>query len=167
MLLLSVCNRAGFPNMFTVLGPNTYLGHNSMIFMMECTTSHIVKVLQWMASKHLKWVNVKEQVQDEYNAELKPRYKHTPWLLGGCSSWYLDAGGSSSEVLWPGLCIEFKHKAEKFSPEDWHAAEHTANAVSAAGTVLVARLASPAAGARAAAAVRKRAAKSALDWSGA
>lgn len=65
-----------------------------------------------MKSKKLKCVEVKQPVQQQFNEEVQERLKGSVWLSGGCSSWYLKQGnegsqGSSSAVLWPGLCTEY------------------------------------------------------------
>ena len=55
-----------FPNMFFLLGPNTTLGHNSVVFMAECQCDHIIKLLKELAAQQLSYVRVKEKVLESY-----------------------------------------------------------------------------------------------------
>lgn len=84
----------GFPNMFTLLGPNSWLGHNSMIFMTECAVNLIVKVINKLGScgGKLRWWEVSESALRRFSAEARVRLQGSVWLSGGCSSWYLPAG---------------------------------------------------------------------------
>jgi hypothetical protein len=80
---------AGYPNAFIILGPNTTLGHNSMVFMAECQVNYILQMLLWMQRDQLKWVTVRTAAMDAFNERLQQRLQHRVWLSGGCNSWYL------------------------------------------------------------------------------
>lgn len=95
----------GFPNFFTVLGPNTGLGHNSIIFMLECQTKMIARVVRQSRRRGWGLVAVRHEVQERYNDEMQRRLANTVWA-SGCKSWYQHASGRIN-TLWPGLTTEF------------------------------------------------------------
>lgn len=82
----------GFPNFFIMYGPNTNLGHNSIIFIIECQVNHIVALLQ-NAVKKQSSVEVKEEVFDEYQKLVRKRMGSTVWVES-CNSWYRTEDGT-------------------------------------------------------------------------
>jgi cation diffusion facilitator CzcD-associated flavoprotein CzcO len=111
---------AGFPNLFILMGPNTGLGHNSVVYMIECQVAYVVKCLQWMQKAGLEWLEVKEQAQERFFGRLQENLKRTVWLGGGCKSWYLDGMGGSF-VLWSGLCLSYWWQTLWVKKADWNA----------------------------------------------
>jgi cation diffusion facilitator CzcD-associated flavoprotein CzcO len=105
----------GFPNLFFVIGPNTGLGHNSMIYMIECHLDYIVGCLRRMRRRGIASVEVRAEVQAEFNAELQRRMSTTVWTTGGCTSWYLTPEGRNT-TLWPGLTWRFRRATRRFDP---------------------------------------------------
>lgn len=83
---------AGFPNLFVLYGPNTNLGHNSIIFMLECQFRYIIRCIRHCQSQSRRRLTVKIEVQDRYNRALQEQFAGTTWA-GGCSSWYKAASG--------------------------------------------------------------------------
>uniref|UniRef100_A0A383W441 Flavin-containing monooxygenase n=1 Tax=Tetradesmus obliquus TaxID=3088 RepID=A0A383W441_TETOB len=116
---------AGFPNLFMINGPNTGLGHNSMIYMAECGVKFIVKLLRRMRRQRLKSIQVTAAAQQQFNKELQARLRSSVWLAGGCGSWYVDRDGEGSSVLWPGLCLEYWWRTCVAGPRagDWAGAK--------------------------------------------
>ncbi len=108
---------AGFPNLFLLIGPNTGLGHTSMVFMIEAQTAYILDCLRLMQKRHAQSVEVRPEVQKAYNDRLQQRMRGTVWT-SGCNSWYLDAGGRNS-TLWPGFTWEFWLRTRRFDPADY------------------------------------------------
>ena len=106
---------AGFPNLFMLLGPNTGLGHSSIIYMIEAQVEHIVSALKTMADNDLGAINVKADVMETHNAELQRRMERTVWNSGGCQSWYIDATGRNS-TLWPDFTFRFRQQVTAFDP---------------------------------------------------
>jgi cation diffusion facilitator CzcD-associated flavoprotein CzcO len=102
----------GFPNMFLVIGPNTGLGHNSMVFMMEAQYRYILSALDYLRSSGARSVDVQPAVQSGFNAELQRRMPRTVWS-SGCSSWYIDARGKNTS-LWPGFTFAYRHLTKRF-----------------------------------------------------
>lgn len=109
---------SGFPNLFMLQGPNTGLGHTSVILMIESQIEHVLGALRYLDARQLAAVEPVPEVQQRFVEELDRRMGGTVWLQGGCSSWYLDATGRNS-TLWPGFTFSFKHRVEYFDPAEY------------------------------------------------
>jgi len=96
---------AGFPNLFTLMGPNTGLGHNSMIFMIEAQARYAVQAICAIRDRSLRYLDVRADVQRAFTAELDRKMSKTVWM-SGCHSWYL-AGGGRNSTLWPGYTFDY------------------------------------------------------------
>lgn len=106
---------AGFPNLFLLVGPNTGLGHTSMVFMIESQVGYVLDALRHVDSAGATTVEVRPEVQDAYNRDLQRQLATTVWNAGGCRSWYLDAHGRNTS-LWPGFSWRFRQRARRFDP---------------------------------------------------
>jgi len=112
---------AGFPNLFLLLGPNTGLGHSSMVYMIESQINHVIDALRVMGERGAAVAEVRSDVQAAYNRELDAKLSGTVWNTG-CSSWYLDASGRNA-ALWPDWTWRFRRRTRRFDP-----AQHTLRA---------------------------------------
>ncbi|HEX5776817.1 MAG TPA: NAD(P)/FAD-dependent oxidoreductase [Caulobacteraceae bacterium] len=83
---------AGFPNLFMLYGPNTNLGHNSIIVMLEAQADYVVKCMKEMRRRRAKAFEVKPAAFTAFNAALQKDLEATAWA-GECSSWYKTASG--------------------------------------------------------------------------
>jgi cyclohexanone monooxygenase len=99
---------AGFPNLFLLVGPNTALGHNSLVYMIESQIRYVVDALRTMRDQRLAEIEVERRVQDEFNAELQRRSRHTVWTDGGCTSYYLEPKTGRNIAIWPGFTFHFR-----------------------------------------------------------
>jgi hypothetical protein len=109
---------AEFPNLFFVVGPNTGLGHSSLVLMIESQVRYLVDALETMSRNDLVTVEPRAEVQQAWNAELQARMQQTVWNTGGCSSWYLDDHGRNT-TLWPGTTYRFRRALRRFDPEQY------------------------------------------------
>ncbi len=109
---------AGFPNLFLLVGPNTGLGHNSIVFMIESQLSYLMQALRFMDERRLQVIEVREPVQRQYNEQLQQRLRGTVWNSGGCASWYLDEHGKNT-TIWPGSTWPYRQRLRHFQPEDY------------------------------------------------
>ena len=107
-----------FPNLFIMLGPNTGLGHNSMIYMIESQTNYILDAIQKMIKQNIKSIDVRKDVQTKFNEEIQKKLEGTIWL-SGCKSWYLSADGKNHTV-WPGFTLEFRNRTKNINLNDYH-----------------------------------------------
>jgi cation diffusion facilitator CzcD-associated flavoprotein CzcO len=97
---------AGFPNLFFLIGPNTGLGHTSIVVMIEAQVRYLVDLLGQVDRAGLGVVEAREDVQRAYNTELQRKLVGTVWDIGGCNSWYLDKQGRNT-TLWPTFTFTF------------------------------------------------------------
>jgi cation diffusion facilitator CzcD-associated flavoprotein CzcO len=116
---------AGFPNLFMLLGPNTGLGHSSMIYMAECQIAYVMDALKIMRERSLGAVEVTAVAQEAYNEEIQGRLTGAVWANGGCRSWYLDARGRNT-TLWPGFTFAFRRATARFDAERYELAPDAA-----------------------------------------
>ncbi|MFZ0665382.1 MAG: NAD(P)/FAD-dependent oxidoreductase [Acidimicrobiales bacterium] len=104
---------AGFPNLFFLVGPNTGLGHNSLVFMIESQVTYVLDALRTMDEMGDDVLVVREAVQERFNEELQRRLGPTVWNSGGCRSWYLDKRGRNT-TIWPGYTWDFRRRTRHF-----------------------------------------------------
>jgi cation diffusion facilitator CzcD-associated flavoprotein CzcO len=104
---------AGFPNLFQMVGPNTGLGHSSMVFIIESQIAYILSALQKMGEHGVVSVEPRPEVQDAWNADLQKRMQRTVWNSGGCASWYIDSHGRNT-TLWPRTTFKFRALLKDF-----------------------------------------------------
>jgi cation diffusion facilitator CzcD-associated flavoprotein CzcO len=97
---------AGFPNFFMLLGPNTGLGHNSVVFMIESQVRYVMSCLRILARDKADTIEVNADAMARYNTRLQRRLRRAVWSRGGCTSWYLDGDGVN-RALWPGFSFEY------------------------------------------------------------
>jgi cation diffusion facilitator CzcD-associated flavoprotein CzcO len=107
---------AGFPNLFMLAGPNTGIGHTSLVFMIEAQLHYALKAMRAVRRDVSGAVEVRADVQQQFNAALRERSKTTVWQAGGCRSWYLDEHGRNTTV-WPGSTVRFWLKTRRFEPQ--------------------------------------------------
>jgi cation diffusion facilitator CzcD-associated flavoprotein CzcO len=118
---------AGFPNLFILLGPNTGLGHNSVVYMTEGQIDHLLGALRYMRDRRVDAIEPTEQAQRSFVSGVDRRMRGTVWVSGGCSSWYLDPTGRNS-TLWPDTSWSFHRRASRFVAGEYRRAPETAAA---------------------------------------
>jgi len=98
---------SGYPNLFLILGPNTGLGHNSVVHMMESQLNYIFDFMdQSEKLGNKQFFDTKPSAQEHYNAQIQEELKHTVWA-SGCKSWYVDSSGRNT-TLWPKLTVSYR-----------------------------------------------------------
>lgn len=107
---------SGFPNLFLMNGPNTGLGHSSMVYMYEAMAVQLCKTLQYLRSVDADVFEVRSSAQDDYQRKIVKRMRTTVWEAGGCRSWYLDNKGNNIS-LWPEYSFRFRQILAKFNPD--------------------------------------------------
>lgn len=107
---------AGFPNLFVLTGPNTGIGHTSLLVVVEAQIPYIVDALKFMEDKGVAAFEVRPDRQQRFNKNLQRRMKRTVWNAGGCSSWYLDDKGRNI-TMWPDFTWKFKLMMRRFDPD--------------------------------------------------
>lgn len=109
---------AGFPNFFMLLGPNTGLGHTSVVFMIETQVQHVLSCLRLLQEEKAEVIEVKPSAQRRFNDHLQRRLRKRVWNEGGCKSWYLDESGVN-RTLWPGFTFEYWARTRRARERDY------------------------------------------------
>jgi len=109
---------AGFPNFFLLLGPNTGLGHNSVVFMIESQVRHVMSCLRLLARQNAETIEVRAPALRRFNDGIQRRLRRAVWNEGGCRSWYLDADGVN-RALWPGFSFEYWARTRRARRADY------------------------------------------------
>jgi cation diffusion facilitator CzcD-associated flavoprotein CzcO len=109
---------AGFPNLFLLLGPNTGLGHNSVVFMIESQVRHVMSCLRLLARQNAATIEVRAPALRRFNDGIQRRLRRAVWSEGGCKSWYLDADGVN-RALWPGFSFEYWARTRRARRADY------------------------------------------------
>ena len=102
----------GFPNLFLMLGPNTGLGHSSMIYMIESQIMHVRNQIRAMDAAGASTIEVDQHAYDDYNCSVDRKMAGTVWDVGGCRSFYIDATGRNA-TLWPDWTFRFRRRARR------------------------------------------------------
>lgn len=105
----------GLPNYFKLIGPNTGLGHNSMVYMIESQLNYVMDALRVMDEQGIAEFEVRPEAMAAYNAQLQAKLPGTVWM-SGCASWYLDADGRNT-TIWPDFTWRFRHRTKHFKTE--------------------------------------------------
>jgi cation diffusion facilitator CzcD-associated flavoprotein CzcO len=108
---------AGFPNLFVMVGPNTGLGHSSMVFMMESQYNYVVDALKTMAARSIDSFSVDPDAVEAFVAEIQAKLARSVWN-SGCSSWYLDGTGRNT-TLWPDFTWRYRQRTRHFDAEHY------------------------------------------------
>jgi cation diffusion facilitator CzcD-associated flavoprotein CzcO len=104
---------AGFPNFFMLLGPNTGLGHTSVVFMIEAQIDYVADALRTLQDRGMAVADVRPEAQAASTQAVQERLEGTVWSTGGCASWYLDDKGRNA-VIWPGFTWPYKRRTLRF-----------------------------------------------------
>ena len=107
----------GFPNLFFVLGPNTALGHNSVLYMIESQTRHIGQLLARLRQQQGTRVEATPAAEARFMRLVDGAFPHTAWA-GGCRSWYLDAQGRNI-ALWIGPSLAYRWRLARVRDTDY------------------------------------------------
>ena len=111
---------SGFPNMFLLYGPNTNLGHNSIIFMIECQVRYIIKCLAKLKRRGGRSIEVRADVQRRYNRGLQDSLGRLVWSAD-CSSWYKDDAGRITNN-WASFAAGYWWHTRRVRISDFHVA---------------------------------------------
>ena len=107
-----------FPNLFMLYGPNTNTGTQSIIFMVECQVNYIISCIKMMQNKSQKYLDVKPDINSEYNQKLQVAASQTVWN-SGCSSWYKTKTGKIVNN-WPFSTVRYWLTTSQADPKDFN-----------------------------------------------
>ncbi|TQV66733.1 NAD(P)/FAD-dependent oxidoreductase [Exilibacterium tricleocarpae] len=108
---------SGFPNLFMLYGPNTNLGHNSIIYMLESQYRYVLDGVRLLLKQPERRLNVSADIQRGFNNRIQEKLKHTVWHQG-CTSWYKNAEGKNLNN-WPGFTFVYRWLTRKLDRRDY------------------------------------------------
>lgn len=108
---------AGYPNLFSINGPNTSLGHNSIVYIIESQVEYILGAMDWAAEHDDAVLTPIPEREEEYVAQIDRKARGSVWTDGGCDSWYLDPGTGRLTLIWPDFGYAFRETNGTFHPE--------------------------------------------------
>ncbi|HET6153083.1 MAG TPA: NAD(P)/FAD-dependent oxidoreductase [Marmoricola sp.] len=114
----------GFPNLFFTCGPNSGPGHNSLLVYVQGQIAYAVAGIRRIVEDDLRYLDVRQDVQDEYNESIQKRLRSTTWM-SGCSSWYLTSDGFNAS-MYPGFATQYLRQMQDFQIRDYEVASHAA-----------------------------------------
>jgi cation diffusion facilitator CzcD-associated flavoprotein CzcO len=110
---------SGFPNLFLLLGPNTGLGHNSVVLMIEAQVRYVMTCLALMKRSQKRVLEVRPETQKQFVTDIHRRLAGTVWQSGGCRSWYQDQRTGENTALWPGSVVAYTRRTRSVLPADY------------------------------------------------
>ncbi|MGB3895606.1 MAG: NAD(P)/FAD-dependent oxidoreductase [Mycolicibacter sinensis] len=110
---------ADMPNLFFLLGPNTGLGHTSVVFMIESQIHYVAEAISAVDAAGAQALAPTRAAQDRFNAGLQRQLGGSVWNTGGCNSWYLDEHGVN-RTLWSGMTWQYWWATRKLRPDEYH-----------------------------------------------
>jgi cation diffusion facilitator CzcD-associated flavoprotein CzcO len=108
---------AGFPNMFILYGPNTNLGHNSIIFMVEQQVAHMMRLVETLFERRLRSIGVRSAAMASYNEALQAELESSVWKAG-CRNWYMTERGKITNN-WPRSTIAWRKRTRALDLGDF------------------------------------------------
>jgi len=109
---------SGFPNFFLLLGPNTGLGHNSVILMIEAQVRYVMSCLRLMRRRGESVMDVRQAAQQRFVEEMRGRLPGTVWE-SGCRSWYQDERNGESTAIWPASVVAYQRRTRSAAEGDY------------------------------------------------
>jgi cation diffusion facilitator CzcD-associated flavoprotein CzcO len=105
---------AGFPNFFMLYGPNTNLGGNSILYMLEGQIGYALGAIRALGTDRLAWIDVRPDVQDAFNRWVQAASRKSVWEAG-CHSWYTTPSGRNTNN-WPDHTFRYRYRVRRFDP---------------------------------------------------
>jgi cation diffusion facilitator CzcD-associated flavoprotein CzcO len=109
---------AGVPNVFLLMGPNTGITHNSIVFMIEQQIKFALRAMDGMQQRAAASIQVRQDAQDRFTEDIQRRLTRRVWSTAGCTSWFVDDEGVN-RVLWPGFTWQYWRAARNFDETEF------------------------------------------------
>lgn len=110
---------ANFPNLFSINGPNTSLGHNSIVHIIESQAAFVLGALDHIRAQGAEVITTREDAESAYVDEIDEHAMGTVWLEGNCDSWYVDPRSGKLTTIWPDFAYAFRDENGEFDPEGY------------------------------------------------
>ena len=109
----------GYPNLFTLYGPNTNIVVNgSTVFFAECEMRYVMGCIQLLLSRDQATMDVHATAHDAYNKKIDRGNELMAWGTAGVTSWYKNAAGHVTQN-WPFTLLEFWTQTQAPDPDDY------------------------------------------------
>ena len=109
---------SGYPGLLFILGPNTGLGHNSQLHVIESQFNYIMDYFKELDKLPAAYLDVKPTAQKAFNDDIHKKLEGMVWASGGCNSWYIHDSGRNA-TLWPGYTATYRRKTQKIIRKDY------------------------------------------------
>src|SRR5690606_24882351 len=109
---------AGFPNLFLLYGPNTNLGHSSIVYMLESQAEHVIRLLELSDNARNRTIEVREEAQRGYADRMDRQLANTVWNQGCCSSWFFGGSGRNARPG-PTFTCRYREQLRDVDPSDF------------------------------------------------
>jgi cation diffusion facilitator CzcD-associated flavoprotein CzcO len=106
----------GFPNLFVLYGPNTGLGHNSAVYIIEAQIDYVLGALDYFEQHKIATFEAEAQAEEKFMDHVHELAEGSVWLDGGCKSWYIDERSGRLTIIWPDFAYAFREENSTFSP---------------------------------------------------
>ncbi|KXP07278.1 NAD(P)/FAD-dependent oxidoreductase [Tsukamurella tyrosinosolvens] len=113
---------SGYPNLYVTFGPNSGPGHSSALVYMEAQIDYITDAIAQLIRNGWKALDVRADVQEEYNRDIQRRLTATTWN-SGCSSWYLTDDGFNA-TMYPGFASQYVGQLRTVDLQDYRILVH-------------------------------------------
>ncbi|WP_223777889.1 hypothetical protein [Streptomyces sp. 135] len=107
----------GLPNLFLLLGPNSGLGHSSLVLMLEAQLDHVLACLGHLERTGAQAIEATREAWHTYRRQLRDHTSGSTWATG-CDSWYLNPRTGHNTALWPRSVIAYRNLLRTFRPQD-------------------------------------------------
>jgi cation diffusion facilitator CzcD-associated flavoprotein CzcO len=108
----------GFPNLFVLVGPNTALGHNSMVYVIEAQIRYALQALAELAARGSRTLEATPEAGRAYAERLDGALARSVWQTGGCVSYYQAADGANP-TIWPHSAVAFARTVRRLDPAEF------------------------------------------------
>ncbi|RMG76353.1 MAG: NAD(P)/FAD-dependent oxidoreductase [Bacteroidetes bacterium] len=112
---------SGYPGLLFMVGPNTGLGHNSIIHMMESQLNYILDYIKMVREtpEPTAFYDLKKAVQEQFNARIQKKLSKMVWSSGGCKSYYLKNRDGKNVSIWPGSTLAYRKQTKRIKRSDY------------------------------------------------
>jgi cation diffusion facilitator CzcD-associated flavoprotein CzcO len=111
---------SGYPNFFMLYGPNSNLGANSIIYMLESQIAYVLQAFTTLRREELAWMDVRPEVEAADNRWLDDASARTTYR-SGCHSWYVNEAGRNVNN-WPTFTFLYRRKLRRLELLDYDVA---------------------------------------------
>jgi 4-hydroxyacetophenone monooxygenase len=109
----------GFPNLFTLYGPNTNIVVNgSIIYYSECEVHYVVECLRLLLADNKSSLDCRVEVHDAYNEKIDAANRLRTWGFSSVRSWYKNKTGRTAQN-WPFSVLEYWELTRSPNPDDY------------------------------------------------